>query len=231
MSLAFLPVCLFAAVASSIKPLMTRAGVEAGHSPALPSFPQQPVRETFANVLTSSTMLVMPALQCIVAALIGFAIPMLLLGWFARVNLLTVWWLNYQNHAEFYRHYPRTYWKWLLVNPVELSFAAGWPIALLAAVGVWQLCRTNKSPLASVAWSALLVGGSLWLTGKNSGEAARLWIVLLPWLVWFAGPLLAREEAETKSRWWRPAWIVVAVQLLVCLLTVSRVSGFHFEIQ
>ena len=141
-------------------------------------------------------------MRCVAGAVAGFVVPTLLMGWFARVNLLSVWWLNYQNHAGFYEHYPRTYWKWLLVNPVELSFAAGGPVALMAVASVAvasvvSLGKERRSSLAPVAWLMLFVWGTLWLTGKNSGEAARLWIVFLPWLVWLAGPLLAEVEAKS----------------------------------
>jgi len=47
-------------------------------------------------------------------------------------------------HAGFYRHYARTYWKWLLVNPVELSYSAGWPVAILAFIVCWRLCREMR---------------------------------------------------------------------------------------
>ena len=165
-------------------------------------------------------------------------VPMLLAGWFGRVNLPVVWWLNYQNHAGFYGQYTRSYWKWLFVNPIELSFAAGFPVVIAAGAGCVRLSRTHRSKLPKlcdvltftwVTCAMLFVWGTLWLTGKNSGEAARLWIVFLPWLVWLAGPLLAEAEAKSKSRWLRPAWVFLAVQLAVCLLTVARVSGFHFD--
>ncbi|MEX0726192.1 MAG: glycosyltransferase family 39 protein, partial [Planctomycetaceae bacterium] len=39
--------------------------------------------------------------------------------WLADLNLWNCWRLNLQNHAGFYAHYSRTYWKWLLVNPLE----------------------------------------------------------------------------------------------------------------
>ena len=131
-----------------------------------------------------------------------------------------------------------TYWKWLLVNPVELSFAAGIPVTLAAAGSYatftkrhWstfpQLCDVMS--FGTMALAMLFVWGTLWLTGKNSGEAARLWIIFLPWLVWLAGPLLAEAEAESRHRWLRPAWVMLAIQLAVCLLTVAHVSGFHFD--
>ena len=172
----------------------------------------------------------LPPVSCLIAAVAGFVVPTLLIGWFARVNLFTVWWLNYQNHAGFYEHYSRTYWKWLLVNPVELSFAAGGSVFLLAAASAVSLGKQRRSSLAMFAWSMLFVWGMLWLTGKNSGEAARLWIVFLPWLVWLAGPLLAEAEEKSNQHWLRPAWFFLALQLAVCLFTVTRVSGFHFDV-
>jgi len=35
-------------------------------------------------------------------------------------NLFEVWRLNLTNHAGFYDQFTRTWWKWLLVNPLEL---------------------------------------------------------------------------------------------------------------
>ena len=233
-SLAFLPVFLFAALVSWSVAKQSKAS-QAEESPLtltlspVPPKTAVPGGEGTRGLPGTNGWLVWPPLRCVAGAVAGFVVPTLLMGWFARVNLPAVWWLNYQNHAGFYQHYSRTYWKWLLVNPVELSFAAGVPVFLLAVVGVVSLVKVRRSPLALAAWSMLFVWGTLWLTGKNSGEAARLWIVFLPWLVWLAGPLLAEAEAKSKQRWLRPAWFLLAVQLTVCLLTVARVSGFHFD--
>ena len=232
-SLAFLPVFLFAAlVALGGRAQWRLRGTE--EEPLTLTLSPQSRGEGTRSLSRTGGWFEWPPLRCVAGAVAGFVVPTLLLGWFARVNLLSVWWLNYQNHAGFYEHYPRTYWKWLLVNPVELSFAAGGPVALMAiasvaVASVVSLGKERRSSLAMTAWSMLFVWGTLWLTGKNSGEAARLWIVFLPWLVWLAGPFLAEAEAKSKQRWLRPAWVFLAVQLAVCLLTVARVSGFHFE--
>ena len=225
-SLAFLPVFLFAALVSWGSSKQRCAG-SCKESPLTLS--PEDGGEGTGGALTVCGRFGLPTVSWLIAVVAGFAVPTLLMGWFARVNLITIWWLNYQNHAGFYQHYSRTYWKWLLVNPVELSFAAGVPVVLLAVASVVTLARERRSSLGMAAWSMLFVWGLLWLTGKNSGEAARLWIVFLPWLVWLAGPLLADVEVESKHRWLRPAWILLAVQLAVCLLTVIRVSGFHFD--
>jgi hypothetical protein len=174
---------------------------------------------------------------CIVAAGVGIAAPTYLIWSLAKLNMLNVWLLNYQNHAGFYGQYPRTYWKWLLINPLELSFAAGWPLTFLAilacANGVNFFLRRDASRLSPNAitsiGSIVFVWGMLWITGKNSGEAARLWILLLPWIIVLASISFESIEIETsKSETrWRPAFALLAIQFAVCLLTVARVSGFH----
>lgn len=172
-----------------------------------------------------------PPLRCLFGAAAGFLVPTLLVWWNYRLNMAVVWWLNYQNHAAFYARYTRTYWQWLLVNPVELVFAAGWPLALLAASCLIVLIRSRRLIDSPVAVAVIVVWGSLWLTGKNSGEAARLWIVFLPWLVWLAGTQLSAYDANGSRRKVHPSTIVLIAQLIACALTVTRVSGFDFPQQ
>ncbi len=168
------------------------------------------------------------------AALAGFGLPTLLLAGLWRCNLLNVWWWNLQNHALFYDHNPRTWGAWLLVNPLELAFAVGLPIAGAAGLGVVQVLRHRnwRDPATSGTWAALLVWGILWISGKNMGEAARLWILLMPWVVLSVG-LLRRTSLPATTPDTTPSaagsWIeLVGAQLLVGLLTVTRVDGFHF---
>lgn len=173
---------------------------------------------------------------CLFAAVLGFAVPTFLLFHFAKINLLNVWWLNYQNHSGFYQQYARTYWKWLLVNPMEVAFAAGWPVTLLAMMACWRVIRQIRAQgpitglhLWQVVGPIVAVWGLLWITGKNSGEAARIWILFLPWLIWMAGiqfesMLMANSSFQVRQR--RVA-LLLATQFIICLLTVARVSGFH----
>ena len=96
-------------------------------------------------------------------------------------------------------------------------------------LSMWCGLRSRGTRLAAIAWSTAFVWGTLWLTGKNSGEAARLWIVFLPWLVWLAGPMVAQMATPARWKWLRPVLVVLAIQLAVCALTVSRVNGFGFD--
>lgn len=207
-SLAFLPVGLFMAIVAWKAPL---AKVPASDSVA-------------AN--RTGWISGAPPFSCALAAMAGFAVPTLLLGWWGQINMLSVWRLNYLNHAAFYSKFARTYWKWLLENPVELAFAVGWPVFALAALYVVTSFRNRRSGFTTPVLGSVVVLGILWLTGKNSSEAARLWIVFLPWLVWLAGIQLAKLDQGTAQRWLRPSIVALAMQLIVCALTVIRVSGF-----
>jgi hypothetical protein len=187
---------------------------------------------------------------------LAFAIPCLATWWFLKLNLLTVWWLNLKNHAGFYNQFPRSYWKWLLVNPIELAVAAGAPLSVLALwsiVGAWR--RRDLPPFAHV-WAWLLTLGVLWLSGKNMGEAARLWILFMPSLVWFAGPLfempgfessVSSQSKASSSRQAQPGamfpageipnsfarygWsVALAAQLITTTAIVTQVAGFHYPI-
>jgi hypothetical protein len=77
----------------------------------------------------------------------------------------------------------------------------------------------------------------LWLSGKNSGEVARLWIFLMPLLLWLPVLMVSRSEQEhqakpvegeqhPKSQVEEGLWLTA--QIIACVLTVWRVSGFDF---
>lgn len=157
----------------------------------------------------------------IIGVAVGLIVPVILLRITCGINMLTVWGWNYHNHAGFYGQFTRTYWKWLLINPVELGVAVGIPVAVAAVWGLPRHARLRERTTADwLTVVATLVWGLLWLSGKNAGEAARLWILLMPGVVW-----IAAQHLQSLPRYWR--WIWLAVQLAVSILTVHRVAGFH----
>jgi methylthioxylose transferase len=169
----------------------------------------------------------------------GLLVPVGILWLVWDVNLLNVWAWNYRNHAGFYEAYPRTYWKWLLVNPLELTLAAGVPLVVLVVASYRRAIASAPAWTArSLApyWGCALVWGVLWLSGKNSGEAARLWLVITPWLVWltaaaFERPAAPVSESPLREPLGTRAWLaILALQLLACVATVTRVYGFHHGI-
>ena len=177
----------------------------------------------------------------VLAALLGFLIPLGVVSAWGGCNLFAIWMQNLSNHALFYDHNPRSYWRWLLVNPLEGAVALGVPVACLVVLGGYRSIRERARWAVafsqSLAW--VVVWAILWLTGKNMGEAARLWIFLAPWPVMTAAMALLPKRHDggdssspgeligewDRSRAWR--WMLF-LQLVVCLWTSGCVDGFHF---
>lgn len=161
----------------------------------------------------------------------GFLALTCVTTWGTGCNLLEVWVWNYRNHAGFYAQYPRTYWKWLLVNPIEISVATGLPMAL-AAFSLPTAWKNRRTAAAGPFWMSLLTWSLLWLTGKNMGEAARLWIFLIPWVIWSAaiGWEARLEGGSVEGAVLRRRWMISwAYQWLGALALITRVAGFHIQ--
>ncbi|MSR60419.1 MAG: hypothetical protein EXS05_22730 [Planctomycetaceae bacterium] len=171
---------------------------------------------------------------CVVRAALGFGIPSLILRLWGGINLISVWWINLGNHAGFYREYPRTYWKWLLVNPIEFAVAAGIPLAALAIAAMIRQWRALGPSACGPPVALLATWGLLWLSGKTMGESARLWLLLVPGLIWAVGPAFEADDSlpSTDSSGDRAAirrgLAALAVQLISCGALVSRIVGFHY---
>jgi hypothetical protein len=232
LSLAFLPVALLAALIT--------VGHYVGPCLRIRATPESP-----RSIETVQTRGLRQALKMTLAALTGFLVPCVMSWAMLKLNLAMVWWLNLRNHAAFYDRYSRTYWKWLLVNPLEFAVAAGMPLAVLAVWGISGQWRASRGRLPGHVWFGLGVLALLWLSGKNMGEAARLWILFIPFLVWFAGPVFEaaappkahdRESASAapsvaldSGSLAGPAWIAaLALQFAAATAIVTRVAGFHY---
>ncbi len=144
-------------------------------------------------------------------------------------NLLHVWRMNLANHAGFYSQSVRTWAAWFAVNPIELAMAVGLPMAALAIGTLLQAIRSSlNSNLKNLthghlfAFACALTWTLLWLSGKNMGEAARLWCFLTPWLAIVAAQGVAADSVNAKTNW--P--LLLIAQLFTAALTAGRVSGF-----
>lgn len=203
LSLAFLPILFLAAV-------MTFWSI----SPFVP----QPDRTPLTVVrLTKSAS----------GVILGFWTPVLLLALWAGMNLVTVWLLNYQNHAGFYRQYTRTYAQWLWCNPLELAVAGGLPVFWLAIRSGFAQLANPRNLRFGILLSVGLTWSILWLSGKNMGEAARLWLFLIPCEFWLAAPFL---DTLGDSQFDEPPrlsfWVLWTLQVLASLVLAARVTGF-----
>jgi hypothetical protein len=216
MSLAFLPIGLIALLGGIAAARMLVA--DDGQNPV-----------AIAQSMRSLLRPVAGGIAVFVVLTVGLAL-------LADVNLGRVWLLNYRNHAGFYSQFDRTWWKWLLVNPIELAFACGVPVAVMATASVCRsLSNVGEPKVRLQSLGAVFVWSLLWLSGKNSGEAARLWIPLLPVLTWQLAAWFERssDSSETSVSLRNPAdrnWLILlTLQMAVCSLTALRVTGFHFN--
>lgn len=161
--------------------------------------------------------------------LAAFGVWTAVVWWLFDLALPVVWLANLRNHAGFYDVYPRSWGGWLLVNPWELALSLGGPVVVCA---VWSVISRGawRSP---TVLATLVVAGLLWLSGKNSGEAARLWEFQTGWWLLVAAPCVAgcavslRERdapATSESSVWLWLW---GLQLIACVSTAWRVAGFH----
>jgi len=131
-------------------------------------------------------------------------------GWLATgADPAVVWVWNLRHHARFYVEYPRSYFAWLLVNPIELAVAIGLPAVVWSLVGF--IGDRRYVPRAS--WCALGVLVLVNLTGRNMGEVARLWMLFIPPLLLAAGVGLTRLGGGPKT--------VFATTLLVAVQTLA----------
>jgi hypothetical protein len=167
---------------------------------------------------------------------------MLCTGWqlLTDCNLFSVWRMNLRNHAGFYDQFPRTVWRWWLINPFELAMATGVGVFLLAGTSCWRAmaaiwteARSGRREWSAASCLTAAIGltvVALWASGRNSGEAARLWCFLTPWLAvcavtppYQAG---ATQLAATESLVHRNWSVLLVCQFIGAVLVIARVNGF-----
>lgn len=167
--------------------------------------------------------------QLVLAATAGLVVPIITLSAWGDCPIVSIWIENLRNHALFYTHNTRSYALWLLINPLEAALALGLPIASLVGLGLWRnLGSRTARPMEwshNVAWLAVWV--ILWVSGKNMGEAARLWIFLAPWPVISAAAVTVAPSADAvlTNRFWTG---ILGLQLLATIVTTNVIDGFHF---
>ncbi len=163
-------------------------------------------------------------LLTMVGSLLTFFGLTLAMGVLCEINLFAVWVWNYKNHAGFYEQFTRTYDKWLIANLIETYFALGAPIFIAALFGL-RVCWKSSRETSQLLWAGALVWAAIWVSGKNSGEAARLWLVFFPIALLFAAQFL---ETLVQDDHWRhkSGFRLLVLQMIVSVITVAAMSGF-----
>ena len=145
----------------------------------------------------------------------------LIVEWTFDLPLWAVWLQNLQNHAGFYELYSRSPVAWFAETPIELAFALGLPLTVAITASLSQIRWRNDVKKLALTVLPCVVLAVLWFSGKNRGEIARLWIFAMPWLLWQAATALKNCPVNR----WR---LLVVMQAIVCVATVSRIDGFGF---
>ena len=168
-------------------------------------------------------------LETTLAAVASFLIACGIWELGTHCNLLNVWRMNLTNHAGFYSHSVRTWYAWFAVNPIEFAMAVGLPMAAMAIVMLLQTMKgirfSNPKSVTNgrlFAIACALTWTLLWLSGKNMGEAARLWCFLTPWCAMIAAQAVDSDAINSQKTW----LALLIAQLTTATITVGRVSGF-----
>ncbi|WP_339742565.1 hypothetical protein [uncultured Rubinisphaera sp.] len=166
-----------------------------------------------------------------ISSLFVFIVMTLFTALIVKLNLWTVWRLNLQNHATFYDHNTRTYLSWLIVNPLELIFTLGPAVSILVLGTVWTNLRQRvRTPATAWTLAVFFVWSLLWLSGKNMGEAARLWIFLTPLFLSTGAGFLDQCLAFSSAGRMRTICICLFVcQVIVALVIVIQIDAFDFS--
>jgi hypothetical protein len=184
---------------------------------------------TFGFVLQNWKHRIRHACELTLVAAASFVLLCGIWQLWTHCNLFNVWQMNLSNHAGFYAQSVRTWSAWFLTNPLELAMSIGLPMASMALMLLGRIIQIafaeglrglTISRLFAVACAFTWI--LLWLSGKNMGEAARLWCFVTPWM-----SIIAAQAIEPDTKNARRTWLMLLVmQLLTATITVGRVSGF-----
>lgn len=218
-SLAHIPV-LVAIVAYSISLLLLHRRTSRSADP-------DSARLTTAAIVTSGGIVLLSFLGAVVvsSAICG-------------CSFVAIWKQNLINHAGFYDQFSRTWISWFLVNPIELGVATGLAVMLLVPLALrcqlnslLQSFRRGEAADFNRQHQALLslCLAATWLllhcSGKNMGEAARLWIFLTPWwMLILATPCSDSPSAPSIARVGGRTLLIS--QLAAGILTTGLISGY-----
>ena len=156
---------------------------------------------------------------CTVSGVVGGFLIVLVACRLGGYDAVEVWVTALRKHSEFGTQFHRTYWKWLLVNPLEFWAFFGIPAGGMV---LWRLAGAGNRagvrglgrdvPLLSLVALLLVLN----LSGKNLGEVARLWMFLMPFAALGAREVLRKVGVEMVAVL-AAAQVIQIVALKLCL--------------
>jgi hypothetical protein len=151
--------------------------------------------------------------KLLLAGLAGFALVHLALYLLWDYHPLAVARQAFSAHRDVtVAEQARTYWKWVLMNPVECAVFAGLPLVLAA---LWAIPVLRRDPelrcLNTFLLATAVTFALLDLSGTVRGEVGRIWLFLFWPLAMAAAPALERSHRSVLLA-------IVILQLLQALL-------------
>jgi len=115
----------------------------------------------------------------------------------------------------------RTYWKWVLVNPIECTVFAGLPLVIAA---LWAIPDLRRDPerrcLNTFLIASAIAFVLLDLSGTVRGEVGRIWLFLMWPLAMAAAPALDRPNRNGVFV------AIVLLQVLQALLMRAYITPY-----
>ena len=169
-----------------------------------------------------------PWVKITLAWCLAFAAGALIVRYALDCRIVEIWRVCMAKHATFAVFFPRSRWGWTLYNPLEFAVFTGVALFLLAALAAgvdarrWWTERRSAAP-AMIVWVVPCVIAALDLSGKNLGETARLWLMVMP--VAALGAAVALDGLDRRRGWVAGAvMVMMLVQVTVFRLNLSVFS-------
>jgi hypothetical protein len=158
---------------------------------------------------------------------------LLLIGLGFSAGLLSIWaalfvitgtapWSLFSSAMSEHLSLDRPYFPWLILSLNDFFMFTGWPLVLLAALGVWHIVKKPELrrawPLAaSLAIALAITLLAVDLSGTVQGESGRILLYLSPLVLLIASMAIQSGEEGSSSL------IVTAAQAVVLLVLVACV--------
>ena len=128
----------------------------------------------------------------IIAGAVGFVLSIAAAYVTLGENAPAIWLACLRNNAVFNETTHRSYWAWLLVNPVDFAVFLGVPLVCFGALRLRDEVRLSDARRVPVALVLIALLAVVSVAGVNRGEVARLWMPLMPFAVLAGAAALPR---------------------------------------
>ena len=126
----------------------------------------------------------------------------------------------------------RPYLPWLVLHPNDFFMFTGWPISLMALMGIGLIVVKlwKKKPLVEADIFLLALAVALLLlnfSGTMRGESGRILLFMAPFWLLAVGSVIG-SEASAGQRWSGPGVVAAQVVVLITLVGLLRVVDGSF---